>query len=177
MRRITIVIPTYWCRARGHGASPEDAIFDHPTPVDESGTLQRCLESLRAVRRHSFTVLLITAPVHRKIAAQVEKRVERLIEPFRGAYPICQFGPSDVESVRGVLETRGLDPGLVSLEAYAQVRNCQILGSVLLESDLIAAIDDDETVPADYLERAVGSVTALERRGRLKRSSRGARRG
>jgi hypothetical protein len=165
MRRITIVIPTYWCRARGQAVSPEDAIFDHPTPIDESGTLRRCLDSLRTVRRHSFAVLLITAPVHRQIAAQVEEQVERLIEPFRAAYPICQFGPSDVESVRGVLESRGQDPGLVSLEAYAQVRNCQILGSVLLGSDLIAAIDDDETVPEDYLERAVDSVEELERRG------------
>jgi hypothetical protein len=91
--------------------------------------------------------------------------VERLIEPFRAAYPICQFAPSDVTAVRRVLEAEGLDPGLVSLEAYAQVRNCQILGSVLLDSELIVAIDDDETVPADYLEKAVRSMEELERSG------------
>jgi len=164
MRRITIVIPTYWCRARGHAGLPEDAIFDHPTPIDESGTLQRCLESLEALRTHSFEVLLITAPVHPRIAAEAEKRVEQLIEPFKAAYPITQFAPSDLKRVRGTLEREGLDPGLVSLGAYAQIRNCQILGSVLLDSELIVAIDDDETVPADYLERAVDSVDKLERR-------------
>jgi hypothetical protein len=63
------------------------------------------------------------------------------------------------------LEGEGLDPELVSLKAYAQVRNCQILGSVLLDSDLIVAIDDDETVPPDYLKKALGSVDELERRG------------
>jgi hypothetical protein len=165
MKNITIVIPTYWCRPRGQAGLPEDAIFDHPTPVDESGTLQRCLGSLKALRRHSFQVLLITAPVSPLIAGQVERRVEQLIEPFRAAYPICQFGPSDLKRVRGVMEREGLDPGLVSLEAYAQVRNCQILGSVLLDSELIAAIDDDETVPAGYLEKAVASMEELERRG------------
>jgi hypothetical protein len=163
MRGITIVIPTYWCRARGYAGIPEDAIFDHPTPLDESGTLGRCLESLKALRIHSFQVLLITAPVHPQIASEVEKRVEQLIEPFRESYPITQFAPSDLDRVRRVLESRGLDPGLVSLEAYAQVRNCQILGSVLLDSELIVAIDDDEIVPADYLQRALQSMDMLER--------------
>jgi hypothetical protein len=165
MKNITIVIPTYWCRARGHDGTPEDAIFDHPTPVDESGTLQRCLESLEALRTHDFRVLLITAPINPLIAEQVEKRVEELIEPFRSTYPIAQFANSDLQRVRRVLEKRGLDPGLVSLEAYAQVRNCQILGSVLLDSELIVAIDDDETVPEDYLEKAVASMERLQRRG------------
>ena len=165
MRRITIVIPTYWCRVRGHAGRPEDAIFDHPTPIDESGTLGRCLQSLEDLHTHSFQVLLITAPVSPHIAPEVEARVEQLIEPFTASYPICQFGPSDLKRVRRVLEREGMDPGLVSLEAYAQVRNCQILGSVLLDSELIVAVDDDETVPADYLERAVHSMGQLERRG------------
>jgi len=163
MKNITIVIPTYWCRARGHAGQPEDAIFDHPTPVDESGTLQRCLESLKSIHAHGFRVLLITVPVHSQIAPAVEERVEQLIEPFRASYPITQFAPSDLDRVRRVLESRGLDPGLVSLEAYAQVRNCQILGSVLLASELIVAIDDDEIVPADYLQRALQSMDMLER--------------
>lgn len=163
MRGITIVIPTYWCRARGRAGLPEDAIFDHPTPLDESGTLQRCLDSLKALQTHGFRVLLITAPVHPLIAPEVEQRVEQLIEPFRASYPISQFAPSDLQQVRRVLESHGLDPGLVSLEAYAQVRNCQILGSVLLDSELIVAIDDDEIVPAGYLQRAVQSMDMLER--------------
>jgi hypothetical protein len=165
MRGIAIVIPTYWCRARGQTGSLEDAIFDHPTPVDESGTLQRCLESLRALRGNEFQVLLITAAVHHQIAAAVEERVEQLIEPYRDSYPITQFAPSDLMRVRRVVERRGLDPELVGLEAYAQVRNCQILGSVLLDSELIVAIDDDETVPAGYLERALDSIEELEARG------------
>jgi hypothetical protein len=161
VRRITIVIPTYWCRARGHTGLPEDSIFDHPTPIDGVGTLGRCLESLKALGTHSFRVLLITAPVSPQLAPEVEKRVEELIEPFRDSFPIGQFAPSDLNRLRKTLEREGLDPQLVSLEAYAQIRNCQILGSVLLDSDLIVAIDDDEILPADYLERAVESVDNL----------------
>jgi hypothetical protein len=162
VRQIAIVIPTYWCWPRGHTGLPEDSIFDHPTPIDETGTVRRCLESLRALRTHSFRVLLITAPVSPQLAPEVEKKVGELIEPFRNSFPIGQFAPSDLMRVRTVLEREGLDPGLVSLEAYAQIRNCQILASVMLDSDLIVAIDDDETVPADYLERAVESLNMLQ---------------
>ncbi len=162
MRRITIVIPTYWCWPRGHTGLPEDSIFDHPTPIDGAGTLDRCLESLKDLTTHSFQVLLITAPVNPKLDSEIEKRVEELIEPFRNSFPIGQFGPSDLKRIRATLEREGLDPVLVSLQAYAQIRNCQILGSVLLDSDLIVAIDDDEIVPADYLERAVESVDKLQ---------------
>jgi hypothetical protein len=164
VRRITIVVPTYWCRARGDTGLPEDAIFDHPTPIDEAGTLSRCLESLKALRSHRFQVLLISAPVHPNISSQVEKRVEELTNPFGTHYPIGQFGPSDLQEVRRILEREGADPRLVSLESYAQIRNCQILGSVLLDSDLIAAVDDDETLPPDYLEKAVQSVDRLQQR-------------
>lgn len=165
MRRITIVIPTYWCRARGHTGLPEDSIFDHPTAIDGVGTLGRCLESLKAMRTHSFRVLLITAPANPKLDGEVEKRVEELIEPFRNSFPIGQFAPSDLNRLRKTLEREGLNPELVSLEAYAQIRNCQILGSVLLDSDLIVAIDDDEILPADYLEKAVESIDQLQAAG------------
>ena len=77
MHRITVVIPTYWCRARGHSGLPEDAVFDHPTPVDEKGTLARCLESLKDLRSHGFRVLLITAPVNPELALQARRRWRR----------------------------------------------------------------------------------------------------
>jgi hypothetical protein len=129
--------------------------------VDQTGTLGRCLESLKELGGHEFYVLLITAPVHPELAPEVERRVEELIEPFKASYPICQFGPSDLDHVRLTLQRRGLNPELVSLEAYAQIRNCQILGSVLLDSELIVAIDDDEIVPSDYLEKAIRSMESL----------------
>ncbi len=162
MRRTTIVIPTYWGWPRGHTGLSEDSIFDHPTPIDGVELLSRCLESLKTLRTHSFRVLTITAPVNPKLDSEAEKRVEGLIEAFRTSYPIGQFAPSDLKRVRTAIEREGLAPGLVSLDSYAQIRNCQILASVLLDSDLIVAIDDDETVPPDYLERAVESVDKLQ---------------
>jgi hypothetical protein len=154
MEKIVFVIPTYWGRPSGSAGRPEDAVFDHPTPLDAEGTLARCLESLAGVRSQEFQVLVITAPVTPGLSEAVEARVEALIAPFKRRYPICQFGPADLGAVRRELEAAELDPGLVSLAAYAQIRNCQLLGAALLDAGLVAAIDDDELVPADYLEKA-----------------------
>ena len=158
MRRTTVVIPTYWSWPRGEPGTPNDAIFDHPTPWDQAGTLGRCLDSLKELTARGFQVLVITACVNPRLADRVEEKLEGLIRPYREHYPIGQLGPSDLLLIRGALEGRGVDPGLVSLEAYAQIRNCQILGSVLLDSDLIVAIDDDEVLPPDYLDRAFESL-------------------
>ena len=54
----TIVIPTYWCLPEKEGAS-EDRIFDHPTPLDEGGTLGRLLDSLCVLNDKDFQVVII----------------------------------------------------------------------------------------------------------------------
>ncbi|MBA7627744.1 hypothetical protein ES703_35211 [subsurface metagenome] len=165
MNRITVTIPTYWCRKAGEAGRPEDSVFDHPTPINREGTLRRCLESLLPIRAPSFQVLIITAPVNQGLAAAVEEKIESIISPFRKSLSIAQFGPPDLALVKRELEKEGIDPALVSLDAYAQIRNCQLLGSVLLDTDLIAAIDDDEVVPEDYLAKA-GAFAGKQHRGR-----------
>ena len=57
-----VVIPTYWTREKGEWREG-DLIFDHPTPLDEDGTLQRCLMSLNTLEG-SFDLVLIVVPTH-----------------------------------------------------------------------------------------------------------------
>jgi len=158
MLKTTITIPTYWARKYGEKGSPEDAIFDHPTPLDQQGTLPRCLESLAALKRKDFRVLIITAPVDQQLVDRVEKVVEKIIAPFRKAFPVIQFGVKELEPAQKFLESRNLEGGLLSLKSYPNIRNCQLIGALLLDSDLIVAIDDDETVPEDFLNTAVELV-------------------
>ncbi len=158
MLKTTITIPTYWTRKYGEKGSPEDAIFDHPTPLDQQGTLPRCLESLCALKGKDFQVLIITAPVNPQIADRVDKVVARIIAPFRKAFPVIQFGMKELESAQRILESRGVGGGLLSLNSYPNIRNCQLIGALLLDSDLIVAIDDDETVPEDFIDTAVELV-------------------
>ncbi len=155
MKKIIITIPTYWGWPTGEQEHSDDGIFDHPTPLDTEGTLRRTLESLKFLESVSFEVLLITATVNPLLNDAVEKRVDEIIAPFKQIYPITQFSSSDLLLVRKYLQKKGIDPTLISLKTYAGIRNCQLIGSLLLGADLIAAIDDDEVVPENYLMNAV----------------------
>ena len=42
-----ILIPTYWGRPTSEGWQEGDAVYDHPTPIDEQGTLERTLQSMK----------------------------------------------------------------------------------------------------------------------------------
>ncbi|MQY76561.1 MAG: hypothetical protein GH155_02935 [Spirochaeta sp.] len=154
--KTTITIPTYWARKYGEKATTGDAIFDHPTPFDQQGTLPRCLESLAALKCKDFQVLIITAPANQLLVDRVEKVVEKIIAPFRKVFPVIQFVVKELESAQRILEHRDLEGGLLSLRSYPNIRNCQLIGALLLDSDLIIAIDDDETVPRSRLQAADG---------------------
>ena len=51
MKKVTMAIPSYWGRPRDQGWREGDLVFDHPTPLDEEGTLRRALEKWGYIER------------------------------------------------------------------------------------------------------------------------------
>ena len=60
--RKTMVIPTYWSRRSGEPWQEGDAIYDHPTPVDQEGTLERTLVSMKRFREKDFKLVILVCP-------------------------------------------------------------------------------------------------------------------
>ena len=46
-KKVTMIIPSYWRREERLGIKDTDAIYDHPTPLDQDGTLKRAVDSIR----------------------------------------------------------------------------------------------------------------------------------
>ena len=169
MTDTVIVIPTYWTWGSDRPDGPDEAIFDHPTPVDSEGTLPRLLKSLcqvtegprRKVRRRPlFTVLVLTATVHPALAQAAERRVTDIIAPFREGFPIVQFTTGDLAVLqRHMRDLRysKLVP-LFSLRSYPGVRNCQLVVPHVWGAEVVIALDDDEVVAPDYLQTALHFV-------------------
>ncbi len=149
-----IVIPTYWSWERGKKSLPEDSIFDHPTPIDIEGTLPRTLESFKNLTNKDFCVILITAPVNPKLNDAVEEKIETIINRYRDYYPITQFGPSELRFAQDKMKAHGIYPDVIGLNTYAMIRNSQLFASLLTGAKFSAAIDDDEVVPPEYLDKA-----------------------
>ena len=59
MTDFTMVVPTYWGRARSESIRDEKIVFDHPTSLDEKGTLARFLESLHILKGVEESIIVI----------------------------------------------------------------------------------------------------------------------
>ncbi len=102
--RLTLVIPSYWGRRSGEPFNPEDAVYDHPTPLDGEGTLARALESLGVLRYEDFRVVVLGVATHAELEEEVESRLEEIVAPFRDRLPVALFSHSHEMRLKELME-------------------------------------------------------------------------
>jgi hypothetical protein len=169
MSKFTMVIPTYWGRDKAE-ESDEEIVFDHPTMLNEAGTLGRLLESLSIFKRVEGKIVVISVANTRGIAGAVKDRVDQIIEPFRSSYDITNIGQDTLEHISDRLADRGVSKSaleLLNLDNYAAVRNICSLAGVINGSNYTIFIDDDEVFSDpgffDKIEESMGKVEAGEK--------------
>jgi hypothetical protein len=154
LAEIIIAIPTYWTGEDGK-PRPEDAIYDHPTPLSQQGTLGRLLESLKVIEEPKFNVLVITAVTNPQLEEAAEAKVDGILEPFRASFPIAQFAGSDLAILQEQLTELEFPKELINLRGYGNVRNIQLIAAHIIGSQVIVGLDDDEIVTdKGYLQKA-----------------------
>lgn len=147
MQKVTMVIPTYWQREREVGWQKGDAVYDHPTHVDEEGTLQRTLESIKILDNKNFKLVLLVCPTADDIETKVLTQVNRILEKTHLEVETYVFTPRELREIKGKLKDYGLQQeglDLLQLNGYSNVRNGCLFVSHLLSSDVTILIDDDE---------------------------------
>lgn len=163
--RATIVIPSYWGRRAGEALNLEDAVYDHPTPLDSEGTIARALKSISVIENRDFNVVVLAASTSPDIAAEVEKKVGDIVSEFRGEFPVTCVSHSFEERIRARLEaaaretSRTAGAGLVSLTGYSNIRNMCLIVAELARSEVAVLFDDDQVYedPA-YLDRLFENI-------------------
>ncbi len=165
-KSFTLVIPTYWGRRSGEPFNPEDDVYDHPTPLDTEGTLARALESIRLLRYEDFRVVVLAAATHPDLEEEVEAKLERLVAPFRGYYPLALFTHRRERELREIL-ARGPKRELaemVSLRGYSNIRNLCLVVTCLTGADAAVLFDDDEVYEdPHYLEKVAENIGGTHR--------------
>jgi GT2 family glycosyltransferase len=151
-----VIIPTFWTRRKGRFTDRLINVYDHPTPVDEDGTLRDTLRSLRKARGLGRVVVIVSA-TDASVEHEAEDHVNRIVEEFPEMDTLV-FGPAEIGSLQRRLEQlefSDLVPG-VSLTGYGAVRNVGLLVAATLGCETVVFIDDDELVlDEDFLEKAV----------------------
>ena len=69
-----IIIPTFHQAAADRDKSLAESIYDHPTPLDAPGTLERCLESLQKVQGLGQIIITVS---HNEAVEKVKGIVDR----------------------------------------------------------------------------------------------------
>ncbi|MCD4768230.1 MAG: hypothetical protein K8R34_17230 [Methanosarcinales archaeon] len=146
--KVCMVIPSYWARESKDGWIAGDAVYDHPTPLDEDGTLLRALQSLDVLEDKDFQVVVIAAATAGDIKDRVEEKVAGIIDEASGTVDvdIKLFALSHLEEIHSLLQSRGMDEyvPLLQLRGYSNIRNLCLFIPHILGSDLAVLIDDDE---------------------------------
>ncbi len=146
--KVCMVIPSYWARESKDGGRAGDAVYDHPTPLDEDGTLHRALQSLDVLEDKDFQVVVIAAATAGDIEDRVEEKVAGIIDEASGTVDvdIKLFALSHLEEIHSLLQSRGMDEyvPLLQLRGYSNIRNLCLFIPHIFGSDLAVLIDDDE---------------------------------
>ena len=157
--RYVIAIPTYWTAPQPRSES--GPIYDHPTPLDQEGTLLRTLESLTILGLSQVAVVVLAVAQPPAQQQAVEDRIRALL----GDAPTCLdkrlylFSYSHLKHLqthvaRATQNERFSD--LLCLDGYSQIRNVGLLVAQLLRAEALIFVDDDESLDdPDFLEKAV----------------------
>lgn len=158
--KLSVVIPTYWGRKKEVGWQEGDGIYDHPTPLDEEGTLQRTLESLKILKNKEFNLIIPICPTSEDIEDEVVEKVVSIINKADIDIETYIFTPKTIREVKNLLFESGLaNTDLLSLDGYSNIRNMCIYATQLVNSEVSILIDDDEVFEnPDYIDMAIEHI-------------------
>lgn len=141
-----MVIPTYWSREATVGWQPGDAVYDHPTPLDQEGTLARALESLHTLEDKDFSLVVLACSTAPDIEDQVEARVREIVSAQDPPVETYVISHSHLANMHAALHGAEADPltHVLSLRGYSNIRNMCLYIPYVLGAEVAVLIDDDE---------------------------------
>ncbi|MBC8385703.1 MAG: cyclic nucleotide-binding domain-containing protein [Candidatus Cloacimonetes bacterium] len=141
--RTYMIIPTYWCGPEGNWEEG-DAVFDHPTPLNEDGTLKRALDSLQILNNNKYTLIILAAATNTKHETQMKKKVKSIIREAQIPVDTILFTNSDLSRLTKKLLNEKHIPDILRMKDYTSIRNMCLFLPYILDADIAILIDDDE---------------------------------
>jgi len=144
--KTTMVIPTYWARETKVGWKKGDAIFDHPTPLDQEEILLRAIQSIKILNDKDFQLVIIAAAISPDIEPKVEEKVKGIIKSADVDVEILLFSHSHLRQIHQLFSSKDKEKyiSLLQMHGYSNIRNLCVFLPHILSSEIAVLIDDDE---------------------------------
>jgi hypothetical protein len=95
---LSIVFPMFWGREKKQVVQEGDYFYDHPTPLDDEGTIPALFESLKVLKDQAFDIIAIAGANHPSLADAVEKRAREVLEKWEEMMGIIGEKRADVQT-------------------------------------------------------------------------------
>jgi len=141
--RTYMIIPTYWT-GEGKAWSEGDAVYDHPTPLDEEGTLRRTLKSLEIIDDKDFTLIILAAATNEKYIDRMSDKLSKMISEEHPAVDTILVTDHHLVELRAILHDEENLEEILSLRGYSNIRNLCLFIPYILDAEVAILIDDDE---------------------------------
>jgi hypothetical protein len=163
--RLSIVFPMFWGRHMDQVYEAGDYFYDHPTALDDDGTIPPLFGSMAVLADRDFDVIAIAGANHPSIADQVERRASELLaaNAERAGVALHYFSYTQLAAVHDFLRMHGREDLVqtVSLVGYSPLRNACLVAAHILGNDVAVSIDDDCLfVEPGYIDRVKSMMLA-----------------
>jgi hypothetical protein len=167
--KVVFVTPSFWSGKRKDFYKPGDQIYDHPLPLEEKGTLVRCIKSMKKLKDQDFNFAIISAATRPEVEDEVDEKIRNLVKGIKTKFNIKFFGYQELRKLKKYLKKKKkrsfLEP--LHMYGYAGIRNMCFLAAHILGADIAISIDDDVVFEdPNYLKKAkefIGKKKGKER--------------
>ncbi|MGM0438283.1 MAG: hypothetical protein ACQEQD_08415, partial [Bacillota bacterium] len=141
-----MVIPTYWGRSSKEGWQVGDDIYDHPTPLNENGTLARTLKSIEILKNKDFDLIIPIVTTTSEIKDKAYNKVKKIVKEVNPPVKTYLFADKHLDEIKNIYNDNNmlLETKLLKLSGYSNVRNMCLYPAYILGAEVVVLIDDDE---------------------------------
>lgn len=159
-----VIIPTFYTSATRKRNTPS-ALYDHPTPLNSKGTLERCLASLEKVKGLGQIIVLVATEDN--VDKEAAVKVKEIVDKFPQMH-ILIIAKEEENIIQQRFEQLGFgnQSDCIGLTGYSAVRNLGLVVAQVLGFDSVVFLDDDEVIEdEEFLEKAMYGLGKLTKKG------------
>ena len=156
---LSLVFPMFWGRNKKKVYEEDDQFYDHPTALDDEGTIPPLFESMDVIEDRDFDVIVVAGSNTPTLAEKTEKTAHALLSKYadKAGVKLHFFCYSHLDKLHAWLKEIGKEDlcEAVALVGYSPLRNACLVAAHILGKEIAVSIDDDCIfIQPDYVSRA-----------------------
>lgn len=159
-----VIIPAFYTSPMKRRGTPS-SLYDHPTPLNSKGTLERCLASLQKVKGLGQVIILVA--VEGGVEKEATAKVKAITDKFPQMHTLI-IAQEEESIIQQRFEQLGYGDqrDCIGLTGYSAIRNLGLVVAQVLGFDAVVFLDDDEVIDdEEFLEKAMYGLGKLTKKG------------